>query len=93
MGDLEGDLRSAEQQVTQQAATIRTLTRLVKNEYISWHKAGGPNECTHGFAAGIACRQCDLAVLANLRSEQLRAGLKRASDEVCQSAGSKTGSR
>lgn len=26
--------------------------------FISWHSAGGPNECEHGYAAGIPCPHC-----------------------------------
>lgn len=26
--------------------------------FISWHSAGGPNECKHGYAAGIPCPDC-----------------------------------
>jgi hypothetical protein len=27
--------------------------------YIPWANAGGPNECKHGYAAGIPCPDCD----------------------------------
>jgi hypothetical protein len=62
------DIDSLSEQVTQQAATIGLMDRLLKNKYMSWHLAGGPNECSHGFAEGIACRQCDLAALANVHT-------------------------
>lgn len=26
---------------------------------VSWERAGGPNECAHGWAAGLACPKCD----------------------------------
>ncbi len=42
---------------------VKTLTRLMKNDYVDWVNAGGPNQCKHGFAAGIACRDCDLATV------------------------------
>jgi hypothetical protein len=29
-----------------------------KKQYIPWANAGGPNECKHGYAAGIACPEC-----------------------------------
>lgn len=29
------------------------------SEYTEWSKAGGPNECKHGYAEGIPCQQCD----------------------------------
>src|SRR4051794_17715496 len=29
--------------------------RLRANEYLDWKRAGGPNECAHGYAAGFAC--------------------------------------
>lgn len=28
-------------------------------KYLAWGYAGGPNECKHGYAAGIACPGCD----------------------------------
>ncbi len=31
------------------------------NGYLRWELAGGPNECAHGYAAGIPCPKCDLA--------------------------------
>lgn len=36
------------------------LRRLLANLYLPWTNAGGPNECEHGYAAGIACRKCDM---------------------------------
>lgn len=33
--------------------------RLSTGKYMAWEWAGGPNECSHGYAAGIPCRQCD----------------------------------
>lgn len=33
--------------------------RMVDNDYQPWDRSGGPNECVHGVAAGIACRSCD----------------------------------
>lgn len=32
-------------------------------KYLDWANAGGPNECIHGYAAGIPCPQCDGAKL------------------------------
>jgi hypothetical protein len=29
--------------------------------YLKWAYAGGPNECRHGYAAGIPCPDCDAA--------------------------------
>lgn len=28
-------------------------------KYLPWANAGGPNECKHGYAAGIPCPDCD----------------------------------
>jgi hypothetical protein len=27
-------------------------------EFVPWQSAGGPNECPHGYAAGIPCPTC-----------------------------------
>jgi hypothetical protein len=32
-----------------------------KKKYLDWASAGGPNECKHGYAAGIPCPDCDAA--------------------------------
>lgn len=37
--------------------------RLKEGEYIAWTGAGGPDECGHGFAAGVPCPDCDRATL------------------------------
>lgn len=29
--------------------------------YPAWETSGGPNECPHGYAAGIPCQRCDVA--------------------------------
>lgn len=28
-------------------------------KYLPWDSSGGPNECAHGYAAGIPCPSCD----------------------------------
>ena len=33
--------------------------RLYEGKYIDWDMAGGPNQCAHGYAEGIACKECD----------------------------------
>ena len=43
--------------------------RLQKNEYLTWAQGGGPNECWHGIAAGIACRHCDQELVAKLPAD------------------------
>ena len=30
-------------------------------KYLDWANAGGPNECKHGYAAGVPCPHCDKA--------------------------------
>jgi hypothetical protein len=30
-----------------------------EKKYLDWAFAGGPNECAHGYAAGIPCPKCD----------------------------------
>jgi hypothetical protein len=32
--------------------------------YLPWPRAGGPNECAHGYAAGIPCPDCDTIAVA-----------------------------
>lgn len=56
----------AKDEIVKQDATIEKLraalvlaNRLIKNEYLPWAYAGGPNECTHGRADGIPCLFCD----------------------------------
>lgn len=46
-------------QIERQQALIEALTRLRANDYVPWQSAGGPNECLHGRAKGIACPLCD----------------------------------
>lgn len=64
-----------EEQVEKAAAE----ERLRSHKYTDWGSAGGPNECQHGFAAGIPCRLCD-QLLVGL-GEQL------CEDEGCGHAG------
>jgi hypothetical protein len=40
-----------------------------KKEYLPWQYAGGPNQCKHGYAAGIPCPDC------NSRSRSYHEGL------------------
>ncbi len=42
-------------------ADVAALRRLRAGRYMPWESAGGPNECAHGVAAGIACLRCDEA--------------------------------
>lgn len=35
--------------------------RVEEKGYLPWAEAGGPNECTHGYAEGIPCPKCDAA--------------------------------
>lgn len=32
-----------------------------EKKYLPWAEAGGPDECEHGYAAGIPCPKCDEA--------------------------------
>lgn len=41
------------------------LRRLLKDNYVSWAAAGGPNECTHGRAEGIPCPACDRQLVSD----------------------------
>jgi hypothetical protein len=31
----------------------------MSKKYMDWARAGGPNECKHGYAEGIPCPYCD----------------------------------
>lgn len=42
----------------------RARERRTKGEYVRWDGAGGPDECLHGRAAGIACPLCDRATVS-----------------------------
>jgi len=33
--------------------------RLQAGGYVPWDQAGGPEECAHGYAEGLACPECD----------------------------------
>jgi hypothetical protein len=35
-----------------------------QERYLPWARAGGPNECEHGYAAGIPCPDCDTIAVA-----------------------------
>lgn len=35
----------------------------VEKQYLEWAAAGGPNECEHGYAAGVPCPACEGAGL------------------------------
>lgn len=39
---------------------IAAAVRLEANRYQRWQDSGGPDECPHGIADGIACPACDL---------------------------------
>ena len=66
---LERELAAAAKLLAERDAQIERIRKLVealkaadriwRNEYVIWHVAGGPNECPHGYAAGIHCRLCD----------------------------------
>jgi hypothetical protein len=45
------------------------LRRIVENRYPQWAMSGGVNECKHGFAEGIPCRECDADELARLKEQ------------------------
>jgi len=45
------------------AALLAASERLRVGRYLDWGAAGGPDECQHGVAAGIACRACDQALV------------------------------
>jgi hypothetical protein len=51
-------------------AALTIAKRLIAEDYIDWPRAGGPNECKHGFAAGIPCRECDREVWAAFLNPQ-----------------------
>jgi hypothetical protein len=40
-------------------AENKALRRLNARKYVGWADSGGPNECSHGRAAGIDCPYCD----------------------------------
>lgn len=42
--------------------------REAPRRYLPWANAGGPNECQHGYAAGIPCPSCDATVEACARA-------------------------
>lgn len=42
--------------------------REAPRRYLPWANAGGPNECAHGYAAGIPCPSCDATVEACARA-------------------------
>ncbi len=50
------------------------------NGYLRWELAGGPNECSHGYASGIPCPQCDLARARAMLPYHDVIGTKRAED-------------
>lgn len=35
--------------------------------YEKWGTAGGPDECEHGYAAGIPCPSCDLFFVRSIQ--------------------------
>jgi len=41
--------------------------RLLAHDYPDWARSGGPNECQHGIAEGIACKRCDEAIVRAYR--------------------------
>lgn len=46
-------------------------THYDSNGYLRWEYAGGPNECAHGYAEGIACPRCDAAGRRIMREIQV----------------------
>lgn len=44
-------------------ATVAAALRLHSDHYLRWANTGGPDECTHGYAAGIPCRKCDIGLI------------------------------
>lgn len=50
--------------------------RIIEDKYLSWHHAGGVNDCKHGYGEGIPCPKCDretvLSVLAAHKSQEPR---------------------
>ncbi len=55
---------SEERRLTEIAERYRRMLSRSDN-YVSWANAGGPNECKHGYAAGVPCFDCDDAMSAN----------------------------
>lgn len=52
------------QDLAQAKRVIEAAQRLRNHHYPHWSSAGGPNECSHGFAEGIPCPSCDDALVA-----------------------------
>jgi hypothetical protein len=42
--------------------------RFFNADYQPWACAGGPNSCAHGYADGIPCRDCDIALLKGVNN-------------------------
>lgn len=62
--------------VARQAEEIERLTaerdaaiRLERGGYVHWSTAGGPNECAHGRAEGIACPECDAGLIRTVETQ------------------------
>ena len=49
-------------------ANIVASVRLIWYRYMEWQKAGGPDECAHGYAKGIPCRACDVDTVMSARA-------------------------
>ncbi len=51
--------RAAEQRIRELESALEASERIRSFDYMPWLLAGGPEECEHKVAKGIACRKCD----------------------------------
>ena len=57
--EAQAALEAQQERIRKLVEALKAADRIWRNEYVIWHVAGGPNECPHGYAAGIHCRLCD----------------------------------
>lgn len=59
-GESEGAADTLKRLVKERDEARAVATRLAVGKYLRWSDAGGPSDCAHGYALGIACRACDV---------------------------------
>lgn len=57
--EMNKDLAQSRATEAELRAIAEAGVRLHMAKYLPWHDAGGPNECSHGYAEGIPCPRCD----------------------------------
>jgi hypothetical protein len=66
--DVAAELGRVREERDRAQEVIAAHERIDANKYMEWGYAGGPDQCSHGYAKGIACPQCDLETIRAYRA-------------------------